>query len=194
MEKQESKNRFPTFPQPRRLPSTFSYGIRILGARPSGPPCCNPLAILASVHNLTLAAHPKPLDKRLPARASFEALELDLICRRIPGWPGRAFYKERREGSGPGLCFVSGFLINVSPGRLTVVTGSRDTGWSVAFTQVSYKGELLTALYLTRIATWNSRTCRHRRSAMGPAGEKDPHSLTSSVSSGSTSFGPAIQA
>ena len=35
MEKQESKNRFPTFPQPRRLRSTFSYGIRILGARPS---------------------------------------------------------------------------------------------------------------------------------------------------------------
>jgi len=34
MEKQESKNRFPTFPQPRRLRSTFSYGIRILGARP----------------------------------------------------------------------------------------------------------------------------------------------------------------
>jgi hypothetical protein len=32
MEKQESKNRFPTFPQPRRLRSTFSYGIRILGA------------------------------------------------------------------------------------------------------------------------------------------------------------------
>src|ERR1039457_4971435 len=32
MEKQESKNRFPTFPQPRRLRSTFSYGIRIPGA------------------------------------------------------------------------------------------------------------------------------------------------------------------
>ena len=34
MEKQESTNRFPTFPQPRRLRSTFSYGIRVLGARP----------------------------------------------------------------------------------------------------------------------------------------------------------------
>jgi hypothetical protein len=36
MEKQESKNRFPTFPQPRRLRSTLSYGIRILRARPRG--------------------------------------------------------------------------------------------------------------------------------------------------------------
>jgi AhpD family alkylhydroperoxidase len=35
MEKQESKNRFPTFPQPRRLRSTFSYGIRIPGANSS---------------------------------------------------------------------------------------------------------------------------------------------------------------
>ena len=35
MEKQESKNRFPAFPQPRRLRSTFSYGIRILGASSS---------------------------------------------------------------------------------------------------------------------------------------------------------------
>src|SRR4030095_15796954 len=36
MEKQESKNRFPTFPQPRLLRNTLSYGIRIQGA---GPPC-----------------------------------------------------------------------------------------------------------------------------------------------------------
>ena|ERR1035437_9767633 len=41
MEKQESKDRFPTFPQPRRLRSTFSYGIRILGAR-SKESCMDP--------------------------------------------------------------------------------------------------------------------------------------------------------
>ena len=34
MEKQESKKRFPTFPQSRRLRSTFSDGMRIPGARP----------------------------------------------------------------------------------------------------------------------------------------------------------------
>ena len=39
MEKQESKNRFPTFPQPRRLRCTFSYGIRILRARPHRGTC-----------------------------------------------------------------------------------------------------------------------------------------------------------
>src|ERR1700756_3559857 len=33
MEKQESKIRFPTFPQPLRLPTITSYGIRILRAR-----------------------------------------------------------------------------------------------------------------------------------------------------------------
>src|ERR1700745_2341152 len=36
MEKQESKNRFPTFPQPRLLRNTLSYGIRIQGATPPG--------------------------------------------------------------------------------------------------------------------------------------------------------------
>jgi transposase InsO family protein len=34
MEKQESKMRFPAFPQPRRLRTITSYGIRILRARP----------------------------------------------------------------------------------------------------------------------------------------------------------------
>ena len=33
MEKQESKGRFPTFPQPRRLRTITTYGIRILRAR-----------------------------------------------------------------------------------------------------------------------------------------------------------------
>jgi type IV secretory pathway VirB2 component (pilin) len=33
MEKQESKRRFPTFPQPRRLRTITTYGIRILRAR-----------------------------------------------------------------------------------------------------------------------------------------------------------------
>ena len=33
MEKQESKTRFPTFPQPRRLRTITTYGIRILRAR-----------------------------------------------------------------------------------------------------------------------------------------------------------------
>src|SRR5580700_8691073 len=33
MEKQESKVRFPTFPQPRRLRTITQYGIRILRAR-----------------------------------------------------------------------------------------------------------------------------------------------------------------
>src|SRR5258707_839664 len=33
MEKQESKIRFPTFPQPRRLRTITQYGIRILRAR-----------------------------------------------------------------------------------------------------------------------------------------------------------------
>src|SRR5271154_4582453 len=33
MEKQESKQRFPTFPQPRRLRTITTYGIRILRAR-----------------------------------------------------------------------------------------------------------------------------------------------------------------
>src|ERR1700731_1821327 len=33
MEKQESKVRFPTFPQPRRLRTITQDGIRILGAR-----------------------------------------------------------------------------------------------------------------------------------------------------------------
>src|SRR6266699_5673861 len=35
MEKQESKIRFPTFPQPLRLRTITSYGIRILRARSS---------------------------------------------------------------------------------------------------------------------------------------------------------------
>jgi hypothetical protein len=43
MEKQESKIRFPTFPQPLRLRTITSYGIRILSARSdrslSRPPC-----------------------------------------------------------------------------------------------------------------------------------------------------------
>src|SRR5271165_6162918 len=33
MEKQESKRRFPAFPQPRRLRTITTYGIRILRAR-----------------------------------------------------------------------------------------------------------------------------------------------------------------
>src|SRR5450631_175125 len=33
MEKQESKQRFPTFPQPRRLRTINTYGIRVLRAR-----------------------------------------------------------------------------------------------------------------------------------------------------------------
>jgi hypothetical protein len=37
MEKQESKRRFPTFPQPRRLRTITTYGIRILRARSWSP-------------------------------------------------------------------------------------------------------------------------------------------------------------
>src|SRR5665213_1865213 len=66
MEKQESKDRFPTFPQPRRLRSTFSYGIRILGAR-SKESCMNP------------PIHPEiPPHTQIPGRTSGF-----LVCRTV---------------------------------------------------------------------------------------------------------------
>src|SRR5260370_11005696 len=41
MEKQESKIRFPTFPQPLRLRTITSYGIRILRARSQALHCAH---------------------------------------------------------------------------------------------------------------------------------------------------------
>lgn len=55
MEKQESKQRFPTFPQPRRLRTINTYGIRVLRARsgfisrqPLADTCAGPLGSLHS--------------------------------------------------------------------------------------------------------------------------------------------------
>src|SRR5271170_6412396 len=65
MEKQESKKRFPTFPQPRRLRTITTYGIRILRARSifvAGLRGRNLLIVgkrgtLCGVPNISLLAH-----------------------------------------------------------------------------------------------------------------------------------------
>src|SRR5271165_4040124 len=59
MEKQESKRRFPAFPQPRRLRTITTYGIRILRARSHRSHLVtsqlgSPQALLLSSDNRTL--------------------------------------------------------------------------------------------------------------------------------------------